>query len=128
MSNYISLKGPVSPSMTPFTVSSRVFIHQPRTPKLLAACSVFCYLWIDVKSLDFHWKKLKSSSLNFYLSEENTWKNKQNLLSAGVSICYIWLNSPWTIPKTSNSADKILWVDISDFSILLKFKPCFLPK
>lgn len=37
---YISLTGPCSPSMTPLTVSSLVFIHHPRKPSSVALCCV----------------------------------------------------------------------------------------
>lgn len=43
ISTYISSTGFGSPSNCPFTVPSRVFIHQPRTPKTFACFSV-CFL------------------------------------------------------------------------------------
>jgi len=68
---YISLSSARGASSCPFTVPSRVFMHQPLTPRVLAVCSVYWSKKLDLVDLN----KLNKSA-GTYLAKEDTWNGQ----------------------------------------------------
>lgn len=105
--HYISFSGPSGPSNSPFTVPSFVFLHQPRTPSMLACFSV--YYMINRKSFVAHsTAHLYQSILDLPCERRRLQKKKQKQNKENVQQIrnlQMWLSIaqiPCTFPNTSN--------------------------